>query len=239
MNTRNILLLLGIVVITAIMFRDDDPKVKPQRVSATKNYIVNAFDASGTVKGEEWPWPVQSFFENEITFLEEHGGGILEVYNFSFAVPRSIKIKIKPMVKIPNVYAGEKAVKNAKERNRKAKKQNDIAKEVFWKQIKRRILNYSPNQKNDFSYINKNCLAILKSLKLQHYADYQKNLLLYTDFKDHEPGSEPKLLDTSLLQELSNVSTLSVCYHGNEEIDIEAINLPNYDEFIGVLKSTL
>jgi hypothetical protein len=141
-------------------------------------------------------------------------------------------------VEIPDVYKGEKAVKDAQRKNQRIQQDNQRSEEFFWRKMDKKVLNFTPDKKNDFSYIEKHCKAIVRSLQLPQYQNYHNLTLLYTDFKNDVPRGKEQIVSIELLEEISSLSEVSICNHAEKSVDIGATVLPNYEEFIGVLNTT-
>jgi len=231
-------MILCILVLIFFAFNTKNSKTGAEvTVSTSKYHIINAIDLSGTAIGKDWPCPDKQFFEKEIAFLERNGGGVLEVYNMSLSITTSVKLRIKPLVKVPDVYKGEKAVKDAKRTNERIQLENQRAEAIFWKKISKKVLNFKATSGNDYSYIEKHLKAIIRSLELPQYQTYTNITLLYTDFKNDVPHGKVHKASTELLEEISSLSDVSICNHSEGTLEVNATLLPNYEEFIGVLNS--
>lgn len=235
-QTAIILCILGLIVF--VLYGNNSEEGSGIKVPISKYHIVNALDPSGTTKGNDWPWPQKQFFEAQIAFLEKNGGGVLEVYNMSLSIPSSVKLTIKPLVEVPDVYKGEKAVKDAQRKNKRIQLDNQKSSDFFWRKMNKKVLNFTPEKQKDYSYIEKHFKAIVTSLELPQYENYHNLTLLYTDFRNHLPRGKEHMVSIELLEEISSLSEVSVCNHAETSVDISATVLPNYEEFIGVLNAT-
>ncbi len=202
--------------------------------------LIDALDGSGTVKGKGWQWPGKEFYEEQITILEQHGGGTLEVYNFSQAIPTPIIVKIEALKTVPNVYAGETEVKKVKQENENIRKRNDIQKAAFWARMQKEILSYIPQEGSDFSYVQSNVSAINKSLRLPQYNNYQRHLLIYSDLLNDEPGKRIHVLDSVSISRLNESGAqIAICSFVNNKALEELTGIPvkSPDDFIGIINS--
>lgn len=205
----------------------------------TPLHIILGLDPSGSTGKSGWPWPGKSFFESQVQFLEDRGGGVLEVYNFSHSIPQPVRIKIRAIGAVPDIYSGENEVKKAEKHNQSISSENQMAKERFWKNLEDRILNYQPTKSNDFTYVVINCSAIRLSLSLPQYHDFSQYVLLYSDLIDDVPGQKPKPLTDEHIGQLASLSQLSICNYRPNNSDYQqlgATSLPDYHDFIELIQ---
>lgn len=228
-----VLLLAGGVYIISKQSSNDVDATTTQQAPY---HIVLGLDPSGTTIGNGWPWPNKSFFEDLVAFLENNGGGTLEIYNFSNAVPQSVKIKIKPMLSKPDLYSGEEEVRKIEQQNANTASFNTKAKETFWQVLDTKIVNYNPTKGNDYTYAISNINAMERSLKLPQYSDCHQFALIYSDLLDETPRSKPTLVSTALLSQISALSHLVICNptakNNNDFEEIGAVPIPSFSDFI-------
>lgn len=231
--------IIGLLLITGGIYyfsQKSNNEGKETLISITPNHFILGLDSSGTTKGDGWPWPAKYFFEQQLQFLEQNGGGVIEVYNFSNPIPQPLKISIRPLIKVPDVYSGEAEVKRVESLNKTIATQNEIAKKRFWENLEEKILNFQPAKGKDYTYALRNCLAIQKSLSLPHYAKNTQFTLLYSDFINDTPNENSKSVPKNILEQIAGLSQLGICNpisKVNYE-DIGAISLPHYSDFIGL-----
>lgn len=202
--------------------------------------LIDALDGSGTVKGRGWQWPNKQFYEEQIAVLEQHSGGILEVYNFSQAIPTPIVVRIEALKTVPNVYAGETEVKKVKQENENIRKRNEIQKAAFWARLEKEVLNYTAPKGNDFSYVQSNVSAINKSLRLPQYSSYQRHVLIYSDLLNDEPGKPIHVLDSVSVSRLNeSMAQIAVCsFVSNKALErLQGVPVKSPDDFIGIINS--
>lgn len=228
-----ILLLIGVIYINS----RNDSATQDLVNTSTIIHIIDGLDPSGTTKGNGWPWPTKSFFEQQISFLEQNGGGVLEIYNFSLSIPNPVKVSIEPLKITPDVYEGEEVVKKVVKYNESIIRKNDLSKSLFWDRLQNEILNFEPKQENDYSYVNSNCRAILQSVSLPQYARHVTYTFLYSDFQDHTPFTKPKSIEENLLPIIATFGNLAICNYSNSKLEESSITMPTYNDFIGFLNS--
>lgn len=234
---------LLVIALTAIGFT---VAVKMQPEPETKKevaplHITDVLDGSGTVKGKRWPWPDKEFYEHQIEIVEKHEtGGTIEVKNVSNPIAVSLILHIEPLQPVPDVYNGEAEVKRVKKLNESISSQNEQRKSAFCQKLEKEILNFIPQEKNDYSYVEAHIKSVIKTQQLPQYDNHQRIVFLYSDLLNDVPGKTPKLLDASTIEQLNGCGArMFVCAHvtNNALEQVNGIQISTTDDFIGFLKS--
>lgn len=230
----------AVAIATGIALATNEPESLPRPSVEKPMQIVNGFDGSGTVKGKGWKWPGKEYYEEQITLLEHHQGGVIEVYNFSQAIPTPIVLKIEALKEVPSVYAGETEVKRIKQENENILKRNSTQKAAFWARMEDEMLNYKPSKVSDFSFVQNNVSAINKTLRLPQYSNFQRCLLIYSDMLNDEPGKFPKVLDSTSVKRLNDSgAAIAICsFISNAATDgLKGTQVKSPEDFNGIINS--
>lgn len=240
MNSK---IILALVLICGIYFfskqTDDKKGVAP--VIAAPYHIIVAIDASGTTQGSGWPMPEKTWYESQIEFLEQNGGGVLELFNMANSVPTSIKLRIEPIKTKPDIYSGEQEIKKVETLNKSILQRNEISKSLFLKQLDSKVINYQPLKGQDYTYVLQNCRSIQQCLQMPQYSGHNQYVLLYSDLLDDTPKSKETPIDKDFLSQIGSLSNLSICNHSTNSNyeDVGATIIPDYNDFLELIKNSV
>jgi hypothetical protein len=226
--------------ITAIVKMMSEPQM--EAVAKAKYHIINVHDGSGTTKGKGWPWPDKNFYLQEVTFLENNGGGVLEVFNISQSIPNPITLEIIPVMPVPNGYDGEQAVTMVKAYNDSIATLNNGNKAAFWSKMEAEVLGFEPSTGNDYTYAEAHLEAVLKTAGLPQYRGWRTFALVYSDLLDDVPGGQAHPVNEELIGKLNGAGlNIALCSHTKNTAikNLNAVPLTSCNDFIGLLQSSI
>ncbi|MCX6249734.1 MAG: hypothetical protein NTX61_03185 [Bacteroidetes bacterium] len=230
-------LIIATGIIGLILLTKESEPVNPAKHESL--FIANEIDPSGTTQGKGWPMPDKSFYLSEIELIEKNGGGDLFVFNLSNSIPVPLSLHIEPILSEPDIYqGGEEDVKRVRQANIKARQINDLNKSTFLEKLDGFILNFKPTKPEDYTYVNANIMAVIKTLNLPAILGSECYLLIYSDLLNETPYSKPAPMDSSLVKQLnsSNVKIAICSYVKNRATEnIKGIPISSYQDFISVL----
>lgn len=237
---KTIAAIFSVILLGTVFAQTDNEYIQePDQFSKPHHHIINVVDPSGTVKGAGWPWPDQSFYKEQIDFLLNNGGGVLEVFSMGNAIPNPLRMKIQGMVEVPSVYAGEQAVRDARKKNEAIAIANEENIERFLNQLDA-ILNAKPVKPNDWTYAESALKAVAKSARVPIYDGHHLSVLIYSDLLDDTPQGPKHPVSKGVIEDLNKLNgEIVLCSHVNNEATdkLKAVHVASFQDFNGLLTS--
>jgi len=232
------LTIAGLIIAAIALTIQLQEKTAVEKNSSTSVHIVNVIDPSGSTIGRGWPPVDRSFFSLEIDLLKKNGGGVLDVFNMSSRIPHPITLEIMPLIPVPTVYDGERAVRNAQVRNDTITARNERAIAAFWNRVIPEVIDFKPQRGKDFTYAKKALMGALKTMNIPKYSTWETYLFLYTDMVNDSPPDPSAPINGEVLQRLNDLNA-TVCLASHVENSatqkLDAIPVTSFNDFLTLL----